>query len=206
MALHAFMLSHSFMSNIFVTPWTIAHQAPLSIELSRQEYWSRLPFLTQVIFLTHGSNPLLLGLLHWQVDSLTLHHLGSPSEILCVCQSLFVTPWTVDHWTCLPMEFSRQEYWSGLLLKKKKKKKNCCCCCRSVAQSCQNLCNSMDCSRPGFPVLHHLPGFLQLMSVESMMPSYHLILCHLLLLLPTIFSSIGVFPIKSDLHIMWSKY
>ena len=46
MAPHVFMLSHSFMSNIFVTPWTIAHQAPLSIELSRQEYWSRLPFLT----------------------------------------------------------------------------------------------------------------------------------------------------------------
>ena len=29
---------------LFVTPWTVAHQAPLSIELSRQEYWSRLPF------------------------------------------------------------------------------------------------------------------------------------------------------------------
>ena len=78
-------VSCSVVSNSFVTPWTIAHQAPLSIELSRQEYWSRLPFLTQVIFLTHRSNPLLLGLLHWQVDSLTLHHLGSPSEILCVC-------------------------------------------------------------------------------------------------------------------------
>ena len=30
----------------FVTPWTVAHQAPLSMELSRQEYWSGLPFPT----------------------------------------------------------------------------------------------------------------------------------------------------------------
>ena len=204
MALHAFMLSHSFMSNIFVTPWTIAHQAPLSIELSRQEYWSRLPFLTQVIFLTHGSNPLLLGLLHWQVDSLTLHHLGSPSEILCVC--VLVT--LCDSMDCRPPDLSAHGILQARILEwvviKKKKKK--CFCCRSVAQSCQTLCNSMDCSRPRFPVLHHLLGFLQLMSIESMMPSYHLILCHLLLLLPTIFPSIGVFPIKSDLRIMWPKY
>jgi len=32
------------MSNSFATPWTIAHQAPLSMEFSRQEYWSGLPF------------------------------------------------------------------------------------------------------------------------------------------------------------------
>ena len=35
------MLSHV---RLFVTPWTVAHQAPLSIEFSRQEYWSGLPF------------------------------------------------------------------------------------------------------------------------------------------------------------------
>ena len=34
----------------------------------------------------------------------------------------------------------------------------CCCCCCSVAKSCQTLCNPMDCSTPGFPVLHSLPG------------------------------------------------
>jgi len=32
------------MSDSFVTPWTLAHQAPLSMEFSRQEYWSELPF------------------------------------------------------------------------------------------------------------------------------------------------------------------
>ena len=41
------------------------------------------------------------------------------------------------------------------------------------------LCDPMDCSAPGFPVLHCLPGtVLKLMSVESMMTSSHLILCH----------------------------
>ena len=40
------MLSHSVMSNSFDTPWTIACQAALSMEFSKQEYWSRLPFPT----------------------------------------------------------------------------------------------------------------------------------------------------------------
>ena len=37
------------------------------------------------------------------------------------------------------------------------KYKHICCCCCSVAQLCQTLCDPMDCSTPGFPVLHHLP-------------------------------------------------
>ena len=37
----------------------------------------------------------------------------------------------------------------------------CCRCCCSVAQSCPTLCNPMDSSTPGFPVLHHLPDFAQ---------------------------------------------
>ena len=44
----------------FATPWTVAHQAPLSVGFSRQEYWSGLHFLLQGIFLTQGSNPHLL--------------------------------------------------------------------------------------------------------------------------------------------------
>ena len=45
---------------ILATPWTVAHQAPLSVGFSRQEYWSGLPFLLQGIFLTQESNPNLL--------------------------------------------------------------------------------------------------------------------------------------------------
>ena len=46
---------------LFVTPRTVAYQAPPSMGFSRQEYWSRLPFPSPGIFLTQGSNP---GLLH----------------------------------------------------------------------------------------------------------------------------------------------
>ena len=38
------MHAYSVMSNSFATPWTVAHQAPLSMGFSRQEYWSGLPF------------------------------------------------------------------------------------------------------------------------------------------------------------------
>ena len=36
-----------------------------------------------------------------------------------------------------------------------------CCCCCSVAKLCPTLCDPMDCSTPGFPVLHYLPEFAQ---------------------------------------------
>ena len=69
-----------------------------------------------------------------------------------------------------------------------------------------SLCDPMDCSTPGFPVHHQLLSLLKLMSIESVMPSNHLILCHLLLLLPLIFPSIGVFSNELALHIRWPKY
>ena len=49
-------------------------------------------------------------------------------------------------------------------------------------------------------------SLLKLMSIESVMPSNHLILCHSLLLLPSIFPSIGVFSSESALHIRWPQY
>ena len=75
----------------------------------------------------------------------------------------------------------------------------------SVAQSCLTFCNPMDCSTPGFPVHHQLPE-LKLMSIESVMPSNHLILCCPLLLPPSIFPSIRVFSSESVLCIRWPKY
>ena len=66
-------------------------------------------------------------------------------------------------------------------------------CCCSVASSRPTLCSPMDCSTPGFPVLHCLPELLKLMSIESVMPSSHLILCHSLFLQPSVFPSIKVF-------------
>ena len=49
-------------------------------------------------------------------------------------------------------------------------------------------------------------SLLKLVSIESVMPSNHLILCHPLLLLPSIFPSIRVFSNESVLHIRWPKY
>ena len=40
------LLNHSVIFDSFATPWTVAHQAPLSVEFSRQEHWSGLPFPT----------------------------------------------------------------------------------------------------------------------------------------------------------------
>ena len=49
-------------------------------------------------------------------------------------------------------------------------------------------------------------SLLKLMSIESLMPSNHIILCHLFLLLPSIFPSIRIFSNESSLHIRWPKY
>ena len=64
----------------------------------------------------------------------------------------------------------------------------------------------MDCSTSGLPVHHQLWSLLKLMSIESVMPSNHLILCCPLLLLPSIFRNIRVFSNESALHIRWPKY
>jgi len=101
----------------------------------------------------------------------------------------------------------------------------------SVVQSLSPawLCNSMDCSMPGFPVLHSVQithsvmsdslrphglqhvqaslsitnsqSLLRLMPIESVMPSNHLILCRPFLLPPSVFPSIRIFSNESVLHI-----
>ena len=67
------------------------------------------------------------------------------------------------------------------------------CCCCSVAKSCPDLCNPMDSSKPGSVVLHYLLELPQIYVHWVRMLSNHLILCHPLLLLPSIFPSIRVF-------------
>ena len=75
----------------------------------------------------------------------------------------------------------------------------------SVTQSCPTLCNLMDCSTPGLPVHHQLLESNKPMSIELVMPSNHLILCHPLLL-PSLFPSIRVFSSESVLCTRWPKY
>ena len=76
----------------------------------------------------------------------------------------------------------------------------------SVAQSCPTLCDPMDHSMPGLLVHHQLSELPKLISIESVMPFNHLILCHALLLPPSIFPSIRVFSNESALRITWPKY
>ena len=64
----------------------------------------------------------------------------------------------------------------------------------------------MDCSTPVFPSFTISWSLLRLMSIESVMPSSHLILCHPLLLLPPIPPSIRVFSNESTLLMRWPKY
>ena len=75
--------------HLFVTPWTIAHQAPLSLGFSRQECWNGLSFpsLMHACMLNHFSRVWLCAIL-----------------------------WTAAHQASLSTGFSRQEYWSGLAI------------------------------------------------------------------------------------------
>ena len=77
--------------------------------------------------------------------------------------------------------------------------------CCSVTKSCPILCYPINCTiNPLSPSISQ--SLLKFMSLESVMLSNHLILCHPLLLLPSIFSRIRVFPNKLDLYIRRPKY
>ena len=76
----------------------------------------------------------------------------------------------------------------------------------SVTQSCLTLCDPMNCSKTGLPSITNSQSSPKLTSIESVMPSSHLILSHPLLLLPPIPPSIRVFSKESTLHMRWPKY
>ena len=134
---------------LFTTPWTVAHQTPLSMGSSSQEYWPRLPF------------PSPSDLPHPEIEP------GSPT---LQADSLPTEP---------PLHFT------------------------SVTQSCPTLCDPIDCSMPTSLFITNSRSLLKLMSIESVMPSKHLILCRPLLLSPSIFQSIRVFSNESVFRIRW---
>ena len=109
----------------------------------------------------------------------------------------------VAHHAPLSMGFCRQEYWSGLpfpspglpYLR-----------FSSVAQSRPTLCDPMNRSTPASLSITNYRSLPKLTSIESVMPSSHLILCRPLFLLPPIPPSIRVFSSESTLHMRWPKY
>ena len=76
----------------------------------------------------------------------------------------------------------------------------------SVAQSCLTLCDPMNRSTPGLLSITNSRSSLRLTSIESVMPSSHLVLYRPLLLLPSIPPSIRVFSNESTLRMRWPKY
>ena len=82
----------------------------------------------------------------------------------------------------------------------------CCCYCCSVAKLCSTLWTPWTeaCQAPLSSTISQ--SLLRFRSIELVMPSNHLILCHSLLLLPSIFPSIRVFSNESVLRIRWPKY
>ena len=75
-----------------------------------------------------------------------------------------------------------------------------------VVQSCPTLCDPMTAARQASLSITNSRSLLKPMSIESVMPSNHLILCHPLVLMPSIFPSIRVFSNESALWIRWPKY
>ena len=120
-------------------PWSVACQAPLSMGFSRQEHWSGLPFPSPEDLPDPGIEPASPEL---QADSLPLSHQENPRALAvadipffsfflfffvlpvycyrpislhpCAHTLSHVTPWTAARQAPLSMDFSRQEYWSGL--------------------------------------------------------------------------------------------
>ena len=134
------MLNHFSHVKLFVPLWTVALQTLLlSMGFSRQEYWSGLPCPPPGDLPNPGTEPTFPMAPALQADSLALSHHRSVCVCVCVCIHIHIY-----------IYFFRFFYLTG----------HCCCCC-SVCQSHLTLCNTMDCSTPGFPVLHHVPMFAQ---------------------------------------------
>ena len=124
----------------------------------------------------------------------------------------FATPLTVAHQSPLSVGFPRQEYWSGLpfpspgdlpdpgiepaspalaggFLTTESPRKTLGVCCCSLTKSGSTLCDPMDCRRPDFPVLHHLPELAQ--------SHVHWVVCVLVAQLwPTLCDSHGLQPTR----------
>ena len=80
------------------------------------------------------------------------------------------------------------------------------CCCCSVAKLCPTLCGPWTAAHQSSLSFTISQNLLKLMSIEAVMPSSHPILCHPLLLLPSIFFSIWIFSSELALRIRWPRY
>ena len=187
-------LSHVW---VFVTPWTVARQAPLSMGFSRQEYCSGLPFPSSGHLPDPGFKPASL----------------EPSAL---AHGFFTTaptgkPWNGCRWYewfGKQIEIKRGKTWPDLALTPAILGYSCWCGCpsvqfSSVAQLCLTLWTA---ACQASLSITNSQSLLKLISSESVMPSNHLILCYPLHLPPSIIPSISVISNESVLCIRWPKY
>ena len=92
------LFSHSVVSDSFETPWTIAHQAPLSMGFSRQEYWSGLPFPSLRDLSNPRIEPESPAL---QADSPPLSHWGSPLSLVAGVELSWILIYHAGVWDLL---------------------------------------------------------------------------------------------------------
>ena len=122
------------------TPWTVAHQAPLSIRFCRREYWSRLPFPSPGDLPHPGTEPRSPVAPVWQVDSSLLSHQGSPNSsgfyaYLCVYPyCLLLTELCPPECMCWGPNTQWDSIWGGafggyLVLRVELSGCDYCCCC-----------------------------------------------------------------------------
>ena len=152
-----------------------------------------------------GCHCLLQGWV-WIPTKAQTHHIKKGKETNYQHTGRYYKPWenimTVnwsgeDGWFCSQM-------WSKLTPEKGENKDRPVF--SSVAQSCPTLCDPMNHSTPGLQSITNSRSPPRSMSIESVMPSNHLILCRPLLLLPPIPPSIRVFSNESALCVRWPKY
>ena len=120
------LFSHQAVSNCLVTPWTLAHQAPLSMGFPRQEYWTGLTLSSPGDLPypeTKLTSPGLAGRFFTTEPPGKPHWMNIHEEINCCLLNLkeaaktcltVEIPWTVACQASLSMGISRHEYWSGL--------------------------------------------------------------------------------------------
>ena len=173
--MHACLLSRLSHVHVFATPWTVALQALLSMGFSRQEYWSELPFSSP----GESSQP------------------RDQTWVSCIAGGFF-TVWTtgeaqqciVDHYyKILVSIFPCTGHLINII----------------VVVHVRLFLTPWTAAHQAALSFTISWSLLKLMSVESVMPSNHLILCRPLLL-PSIFPSIWVFSDELAPRIEWPKY
>ena len=160
------MRSHFSSVRLCANLWTVAHQTSRSMGFSRQEYWSRLPCPPPGDLPTQGLKLCLLHLLHWQACSLPLM---PPEKPLIICYGYIKSvDWLKKYGHLKNINSSNETGWDVFLVFKIHFKfiykyfivlSMFLISLFAVATSCLTLCDPMDCSMQGSPVLQYLLEF-----------------------------------------------